>query len=109
MPPENREPGRKEQAAMSFGGLWQISRGKWHRLQRFPACGFPHDRSSTFVVFFVKLTARMLPGFSQLQANFADSHLLPEPVGGKLSLSSRDFSTFSGLMPAARSASRLPC
>jgi hypothetical protein len=28
---ENREPGRKEQAAMSFGGLWQISRGKWHR------------------------------------------------------------------------------
>jgi hypothetical protein len=41
----------------------------WALDQRFPACGFPHDRSSTFVFFFVKLTARMLPGFSQLQAS----------------------------------------
>jgi hypothetical protein len=24
-------PGRKEEAALSFGGLWQIPRGKWHR------------------------------------------------------------------------------
>jgi hypothetical protein len=24
-------PGRKEEAAMSFGGLWPIPREKWHR------------------------------------------------------------------------------
>jgi hypothetical protein len=65
--------------------------GGWRNDQRIPACVFPHDRSSMFVFFFVKLTARMLPSFSQLQTNFADSRISPEPVGGKVSLSSRDF------------------